>query len=160
MRGTKIPADVAFVGEAPGRSENRMGKPFVGDSGNLLNSLIADIKEEWDFTYVILNMVGCIPMEEDGSLRMPHVKEMKACAPRLQDLITLSKPKLIIALGQVSGTHLQRYLPSTGKRTRSTIPIVKVNHPAWILRINSEATKCFEYDRALTKILDAMEEHL
>jgi len=126
----QTPADVLFIGEAPGKSENLMGFPFVGPSGNLLEKAIT-ITSTWAGArprYYITNTVACWPRDEEGNTRPPEDDEVMACAARLEDEIRAVKPKRIIFVGNVAEKHLsKRY---TGKR---------ILHPAYLLRRGRES---------------------
>jgi uracil-DNA glycosylase family 4 len=88
-------ADIMFVGEAPGKDENREGVPFVGKSGQLLRSLCAEAGIEWEQSF-ITNIVGCQPPKN----RDPSGDEKKACLPRVFELIYLVDPILLVVVGK------------------------------------------------------------
>lgn len=131
-RGT-IPCDVLFVGEAPGQSEDTLGRPFVGPAGKLLDRMIAEARqtayEDGNTTIDALriaftNLVCCLPLGEDGhKLAEPDEKAIKACSSRLQEFIRIADPKLIVCVGKLPAKHVIT--------DRSKIEIV---HPAAILR--------------------------
>lgn len=128
-----ISAQIVFVGEAPGAEEDKMGRPFVGKSGMLLNELIRKTgfnrRQVW-----IGNMVKCRPPEN----RDPMVDEIRACVPYLNRQIALIKPRVIVTLGRVA---MEYYLP--GKkisdehghpyRVKNSI-VFPVYHPSAALR--------------------------
>ncbi len=82
-----VPCDVFFIGEAPGASENVLGKAFVGPAGHLLDRQIEQAgggAYKQGFT----NLVGCIPLGEDGSKTSePPEESILACAPRVLELL-------------------------------------------------------------------------
>jgi len=129
-----IPAEIMFIGEAPGDSENILGKPFVGPAGDLLDSLLSDLNA-FDhhvhsigrITYCITNVIACIPLNENGDTRVPKKKEIEACSPRLVEFIKIVKPKLIVTLGKVAKKNLPDYIIKQG------IPVRSVVHPAHLL---------------------------
>lgn len=135
-----IPCDILFIGEAPGKSENASGKPFVGPSGKLLGEMVREAQEElkdirmgdgFEFTYGITNIVACIPWNnsEDGQrkgVRPPTKEEVEACEPRLALTIKKVQPKAIILLGKTSEAYADD-LPAN-------IPILKLQHPAYVIR--------------------------
>jgi DNA polymerase len=94
-------ASIMFVGEAPGRSEDLEGRPFVGSAGKLLDSLLSSIGVERDGVY-ITNVVKCRP---PGN-REPFDSEVRACNPYLRRQISIIKPKIIVALGRIAGRTL------------------------------------------------------
>jgi uracil-DNA glycosylase family 4 len=94
-------ASIMFVGEAPGRSEDLEGRPFVGSAGKLLDSLLSSIGVERGSVY-ITNVVKCRP---PGN-REPFDSEVRACNPYLRRQISMIKPKIIVALGRIAGRTL------------------------------------------------------
>lgn len=86
---------VIFVGEAPGRDEDEMGKPFVGAAGKLLTQLIESMGYRREEFY-ITNVVKCRP---PGN-RDPLEEEIEACLPYLIEQIMLIRPKVIVTLGR------------------------------------------------------------
>jgi uracil-DNA glycosylase family 4 len=94
-------ASIMFVGEAPGRSEDLEGRPFVGSAGKLLDSLLSSIGVERGSVY-ITNVVKCRP---PGN-REPFDSEVRACNPYLRRQISIIKPKIIVALGRIAGRTL------------------------------------------------------
>lgn len=87
-------ADLMFVGEAPGASEDQQGLPFVGRAGQLLNHLLAEIGIERSDVF-ITNVICCRP---PGN-RDPLPEEIDACKPYLFRKIELIEPKVICTLG-------------------------------------------------------------
>lgn len=103
-RGSPNPL-IVFVGEAPGFEEDKIGKPFVGASGKLLEKWIDELGlDEKD--YAILNVVKCIPLDKDGQIRRPTLEEIGICGEWLDIQLVLLEPKLIIALGHVASVYL------------------------------------------------------
>jgi DNA polymerase len=94
-------ASVMFVGEAPGRSEDLEGRPFVGSAGKLLDSLLSSISVERGSVY-ITNVVKCRP---PGN-REPSDEEVRACNGYLRRQISIIKPRVIVALGRIAGRTL------------------------------------------------------
>ena len=89
-----VNADVLFIGEAPGRSEDETGKPFCGRSGALLDAVLlgAGISREEVF---ITSIVKCRPPEN----RDPKAFEIEACSGWLEQQVDLIAPKVICTLG-------------------------------------------------------------
>lgn len=128
----KIPCDCLFVGEAPGVSENVLGKPFVGPAGKLLDRVIAktiDPKYRLGFT----NLVGCIPLDDNNEkLKQPSAKSIKACKPRLEDIIHICKPTVLVCVGSLAAKNLTvGYIEETFGFVHS---VIETLHPAAILR--------------------------
>lgn len=133
-RGT-YPCDLLFVGEAPGVSEDAIGIPFVGPAGHLLDHIIRQGVLPV-YSYAITNLVCCIPRGEDGrKVQEPDDEAIKKCSDRLKEFVELCQPRLVVAVGKQSSDYLEPgYRHSI--RFSYPIPIVKVIHPAAILRIN------------------------
>ncbi|MDB6019036.1 MAG: phage polymerase-related protein [Pedosphaera sp.] len=94
----KANAKVMIIGEAPGRSEDQTGRPFVGNSGKFLDQVLAGTGfERSDF--FITNIVKCRP----PSNRTPRTSEIETCTSLyLFNQISLINPKLIVLLGLVA----------------------------------------------------------
>lgn len=90
-------AKIMFIGEAPGRIEDEIGRPFVGRAGELLNELIefAGLKRENVF---ITSPIKCRPPKN----RKPKASEIEACLPYLQKQIGIVNPKIIVLLGNTA----------------------------------------------------------
>src|SRR3954447_24182071 len=87
-------AELMFVGEAPGKNEDLQGKPFVGQAGQLLDKLLAEIGMDRSQVF-IANVLKCRP---PGN-RDPLPEEIEECKPYLMRQIALIEPKLICTLG-------------------------------------------------------------
>src|SRR3954471_6234572 len=87
-------ADLMFVGEAPGATEDQQGKPFVGRAGRLLDELLAEIELSRRDVF-IANILMCRP---PGN-RDPLPEEIDECKPYLMRKIELIEPKVICTLG-------------------------------------------------------------
>ncbi len=96
-------ADLMFVGEAPGATEDKTGIPFTGAAGKFLDELLGSINIKREETY-ITNMVKVRP---PGN-RDPKDEELLAYKPWLDEEILLVKPKLIVTLGRFS---MGKFLP-------------------------------------------------
>lgn len=90
-------ADVMFVGEAPGRSEDRYGEPFVGMAGRRLNEALEKAGIARGSTY-ITNVVKCRPPDN----RVPNDAEKAACSVFLEEEIHLINPRMICILGNTA----------------------------------------------------------
>jgi uracil-DNA glycosylase family 4 len=88
-------ADLMFVGEGPGFHEDRLGEPFVGQAGKLLNELLGTISLSREDVY-IANVVKCRPPEN----RDPLPDEIAACSPNLMEQIGVIRPRVICTLGR------------------------------------------------------------
>jgi DNA polymerase len=99
-------ADLMFVGEAPGASEDEQGLPFVGRAGKLLNQLLGEIGLEREQTFVV-NVLKCRP---PGN-RDPQPIEIENCRSYLLSQVELIEPSIICSLGNFS-TKLLRGDPT------------------------------------------------
>jgi DNA polymerase len=90
-------AELVFIGEAPGKHEDEKGLPFVGASGEYLNSLLADIGLSREQVY-ITNIVKYRPPEN----RDPIQSEKEAFLPYLLKQLEIIKPNIIVTLGRHS----------------------------------------------------------
>lgn len=120
-------ADIMLIAEAPGGQEDQQGIPFVGRSGEILDSLLRDcglIREE----IYITNIVKCHP---PGN-RDPQDEEKEACFPYLKYETYFLKPKIIVCLGRVAA---QRIISADFRITRQ--------HGTWIYRKNCALTATY-----------------
>lgn len=124
-----------FIGEAPGRDEDKQGKPFVGRAGQLLTKIIESMQLTRDNVY-ITNVAKCRPPEN----RTPLPIESETCKNLiLFKEIDIIKPKIICALGATALRGLWGNEMSMSK-VRGTflefngIPVMPTYHPAYLLR--------------------------
>jgi uracil-DNA glycosylase len=129
-------AEIVFIGEAPGYNEDRLGRPFVGPAGALLDELLALIGLSRQSVY-IANVVKCRPPAN----RDPLPGEILACKPWLDRQLDMIAPRVVVTLGRFS---LARYLPneSIGKvhgrpRRMDSIVCFPMYHPAAALHQGS-----------------------
>lgn len=132
-------ADLLVLGEAPGRDEDRIGKPFVGRAGQLLDRMLAAINRSRTENVLISNVIYWRP---PGN-RTPTPMETAVCRPFVERLIELTAPKAVVLAG---GAPLQAMLGVTGiMRTRGVwreietasdakFPALPIFHPAFLLR--------------------------
>ena len=90
-------ARLMFIGEGPGQEEDRLGRPFVGRSGELLTRMIHAIGLERSEVY-ICNIVKCRPPQN----RNPQPDEAAACLPYLRAQFALVRPQVVALLGKVA----------------------------------------------------------
>jgi DNA polymerase len=90
-------ADLMFIGEAPGANEDRLGLPFVGAAGKLLDKLLGEIGMQREDVFVA-NTIKCRPPDN----RDPHPNEIEACRSYLDQQIELIEPIVICTLGNFS----------------------------------------------------------
>jgi DNA polymerase len=89
--------EVVFVGEGPGFHEDRLGRPFVGQAGALLEDLLKSVDWRRDEVF-ITNVVKCRPPEN----RDPEPEEIAACGPYLTRQLAALDPALVVTLGRFS----------------------------------------------------------
>lgn len=94
---------ILFVGEGPGGEEDKLGRPFVGAAGKLLDRILAAAALGRDEVY-IANVVKCRP---PGN-RQPKQDEIETCLPLLQGQVSLIDPAIIVCLGAVASRTLIR----------------------------------------------------
>ena len=128
-------ARLIFVGEGPGRDEDKIGKPFVGEAGKLLTKIIENGMGLTREDVYICNVVKCRPPRN----RDPERDEIETCIPFLKQQLSIIRPEAICILGRISG---QALLGGDFKITRERgtwhsymdIPVMPTYHPAYILR--------------------------
>lgn len=95
-----LPCDILVLGEAPGETEDKLGEPFVGQSGTVLNYML-QISVPHNFSYFITNTVACRPTA-NGKNRKPTCEEQANCFPQASKLIEIAAPKFALVLGGVA----------------------------------------------------------
>jgi len=127
-------AELMFIGEAPGANEDRMGLPFVGQAGKLLDKLLAEIGLNRQDVF-IANTLKCRPPDN----RDPHPNEIEACQDYLRRQVELIEPSVICSLGNfatkllradstgISRLHGREELRLIGSRAVRLYPLY---HPA------------------------------
>lgn len=89
-----VGSDIAVVGEAPGRSEDKEGRPFIGDAGILLQYLLKEADLPYD-DIAFLNACQCYP----GDLHNPTLSHINACRPWMRGQIAFIAPRFVITVG-------------------------------------------------------------
>ncbi len=128
-------AEWLLVGEAPGAEEDRLGEPFVGQAGKLLDNMLFSIGLQRGRNVYIANVLKCRP---PGN-RNPEPDEVAKCAPHLLRQVALIRPKLIVAMGRFAAQTLlgtDATIASLRGRTHryAGVPLVVTYHPAYLLR--------------------------
>jgi uracil-DNA glycosylase len=133
-----VPADVAFVGIAPGRlGGDRTGIPFSGDrSGQLLRQMIAHARLERVF---ITNLVRCNPRDGQGRNRDPDAAEIANCRPHLRAEFAVARPRIVVCLGRIAWRELAGrsvpFRPAGGKPVLvDGLVLFPMYHPAFVNR--------------------------
>ncbi len=138
-------AEWLFVGEAPGANEDRLGEPFVGDAGKLLDAILAAIGLARGNNVFIANVLKSRP---PGN-RDPKPEEVAACLPFLERQIELIQPRLIVALGRFAAQSLLATDTPIGRLRGQVhryhgVPLVVTYHPAYLLRNPMDKAKVWE----------------
>lgn len=124
---------IMFIGEGPGETEDRFGRPFIGNAGQLLDRLIERLGYSRESVF-IGNIVKCRPPNN----REPAPDEVAACLPYLARQIEILRPRVIVCLGKTALVHLLGVdQPISKARGRvfhyREIPVVPTFHPSYIL---------------------------
>jgi DNA polymerase len=148
-----INPDIMFIGEAPGETEDALGKPFVGKAGQILEKIIEKMGYQRQSVF-IGNIVKCRP---PGN-RVPLKDEAAACAPFLTAQILWLKPKVIVCLGKTAVNYLLNNDQPIGKLRGKqlmygTIPVIPTFHPSYILHQQSRE----DIHRAKCQVWDDMQ---
>ena len=154
-------ARIMFVGEAPGGDEDRIGRPFVGRAGQLLDRMLAAIG--LDRTQVFIANV--VPWRPPGN-RTPTPQETAVCLPFVRRQIALCAPRLLVCLG---GSATQTLLGVKEGITRARgvwrayqgddgpeIPALPMFHPAYLLRTPAAKRQAWADLRKLRQAVDAL----
>ncbi|MFC1760009.1 uracil-DNA glycosylase [Candidatus Neomarinimicrobiota bacterium] len=148
-------ANLMLVGEAPGAEEDRLGEPFVGRAGKLLDKILAAINRSRAKDVYICNVLKCRPPNN----RDPLASEVEQCELYLLKQIAIMRPKLIVALGRVAGTTLLK-IEQPLKDMRGKLhdyfgtPLIVTYHPAALLRNSNFKTATWEDFKWIRSILD------
>jgi uracil-DNA glycosylase len=146
-------AEVMIVGEAPGASEDKQGRPFVGRAGKLLDELLAAAGLEREQVY-ITNVVKARPPKN----RDPRADEVAHHMPWLETQLALIQPRLVVPLGRHALAHFTDAAKISEvhgtlviERNRALFPMY---HPAAALHNQSLRNTLFDDARALAAALD------
>ena len=135
-------SDVIFVGEAPGKNEDKNGEPFIGVAGKKLSAALEGAGISRDKVY-ITNIVKCRPPKN----RVPKTNERETCQDYLKQEIAIIKPKLICILGNTAFNSLlggSEIMKFRGK-------IVQKNNQLYFLTVHPAATI---YNQKLIDVLN------
>ena len=138
-------AQIMLVGEAPGAQEERLGEPFVGPAGQLLDKILKAMGLDRTSVY-ITNLCKFRPLvagDQGTSNREPTGAEMNACMEYLLEEIAIIQPRVIIALGKTAAEGLlQRDVAITRLRGQwqefQGIPLMPTFHPSYLKRKEDE----------------------
>ncbi|MDA7841382.1 uracil-DNA glycosylase [Gammaproteobacteria bacterium] len=150
-------SNIMIIGEAPGREEDEVGRPFIGRAGKLLNEFLKSIDLNRDSVFIV-NTIKCRPPEN----RDPEASEINACSDYLDQQINIIKPKVLVLLGKIAANRLiGEDMPMSELRLKKffidkyDIPIIVFYHPAYILRSPSQKKKVWDDLQYLKGIIDS-----
>ena len=147
----KQDSNIMIIGEAPGADEDRIGKPFVGQAGKLLDKMLSFIELDRKVNFYITNLVFWRP---PGN-RTPSRQEIEICLPYTRKHIEIIKPKLLILLGNVASQSILKTKDGINiirnkdnfyenEVSKMKIPVKAVFHPAYLLRNPYEKKKMWD----------------
>jgi len=148
-------SDVIFVGEAPGRNEDKNGEPFVGIAGQRLNLALENVGVSRESIY-ITNVVKCRPPNN----RVPTISERNTCQDYLQKEISIIKPKIICILGNTAfnsilgGSEITKYRGKIVKKDKqfyflTVHPAATIYNQELITVLKEDIAKLFDLIREL-----------
>jgi uracil-DNA glycosylase family 4 len=135
-------AKIFFIGEGPGETEDRSGRPFVGRAGELLDKMIAGMGLRREQVF-IANIVKCRPPNN----RVPMPDEVATCTPYLERQLEIIRPHVIVTLGLPALKYMMNDPKLTMGRSRGQwrewrgIKLMPTFHPAYVLRQYTEETR-------------------
>ena len=146
-------ARLCVLGEAPGADEDRIGEPFVGAAGQLLNKILAACSLSREEVY-ILNVLKCRP---PGN-RNPAPDEAQKCRQFLDRQLQLIQPDFICCLGAVAAQNLLKTTLPIGKMRGELhdyqgIKVLCTYHPAYLLRNPSAKRLAWDDMKLLMKAM-------
>jgi len=147
-----------IIGEGPGQKEDELGKPFVGDAGNLLNKMLRAIKIQREKIY-ITNVVNYKPPNN----RKPEQSEINRYSEYLKEHIAIIDPKILILTGS---TAMEAILGSNKKISKErgqwkeviirkkNYKVIVTFHPAYLLRKSDQKKFSWEDLKIIRKEID------
>jgi uracil-DNA glycosylase family protein len=160
-------ARVVMVGEQPGDQEDRVGRPFVGPAGQILDQALEAAGIDRSVVYVT-NVVKHFKWEPRGKRRLhqrPDREEVATCLPWFEAEIAAVQPRVIVCLGATAAQALLgsdfRVTRQRGQLLASTLgpPIMATVHPSSILRAADEPSRRLAMDQFIAD-LRLIREHL
>jgi len=129
-----VDAQIFFIGEGPGETEDHTGRPFVGRAGELLNKMIGGMGLRRE-QVMIANVVKCRPPNN----RVPAPDEVATCTPYLERQLEIIRPRAIVTLGLPATQYMLQTKMSMGKMRGNWhswrgIKLMPTYHPAYVLR--------------------------
>ena len=154
-------SNIMIIGEAPGAEEDRLGKPFCGASGKLLDKMLASINLDRNNVYI----TNVIPWRPPGN-RTPNENEINLMKPFLMRHIEIVAPKMLVSVGgsaskailNIEGGILRyRGVWKEIKLSNSLIiPIIPTLHPAYLLRAPNQKKLAWEDLKSIRSKLEKL----
>ena len=152
-------AKVMLIGEAPGADEDRLGLPFVGASGRLLDRMLLSIGLDRSTVYI----TNVVPWRPPGN-RKPELAEVELCLPFITRHIELIDPAILVFLGGAPASALLarqdaisrlrgRWLDYSSSGLARPIPAMPTFHPAYLLRTPAHKREAWHDFLAISKRL-------
>lgn len=139
-------ADLMFIGEAPGVSEDDSGKIFVGRAGDILTNIIEKVLGLKKEDVYLANVLKCRPPEN----RVPAMDEVSSCKPYIMQQIQMVNPKIIVTLGSTSYHHLTGEYETNISKIRGEVlslgnaKLIPTYHPNFLLRNPSSKKEVYQ----------------
>lgn len=137
-------ASLCLIGEAPGRKEAFMGRPFVGPSGQLLDTLLEDAGGTRDEVFCTNAVLCRPPLDDDNANTKPPAAAVKACARRLDAEIRAHQSAVLVPLGATAVRAVMKVEDSITSLLGQTLwsptydlPVLPTVHPAAALHTGS-----------------------
>ncbi len=150
---------IMLIGEAPGEGEDRIGRPFVGRAGQLLDRMLSAIGLDRQKVYI----ANIVPWRPPGN-RTPTLQETQICLPFIERQIDLADPEYLVCLG---GSAARALLSVHGgimrargswfpypRQTGRDIQALAMLHPAFLLRQPAHKRFAWADMRALARVLE------
>ena len=149
-------ARIVFVGEAPGREEDKTGIAFIGRAGKLLDEMLAEVGLNRQLVY-ICNTLKCRPPNN----RDPQESEKAICRPYLRTQLSLISPDIIVCLGKHAASELLGTDEAMGRLRGRIFPYEGMQalvtyHPAYYLRNMSQRVHGEADFKQLRKLFDEL----
>ena len=153
-------AEVLFVGEGPGQSEDEQGLPFVGRSGQLLDKYLFAIDLDRNKNCYIANIVKCRPPRN----RDPLPEESEACMPWLREQFRILRPRIVVCLGRIAAQRMIRTGFSVTREhgvfvDKGGVAFMGTFHPAALLRQPQNKPAAFADFAALREKIQEVCDH-
>ncbi|MBI5561161.1 MAG: uracil-DNA glycosylase [Deltaproteobacteria bacterium] len=137
------PSRIMIIGEAPGRDETRLERPFVGRAGRFFVGIIEDVLGRERKDVYISNVVKIWPRipTKRGRTRPPTEFEKKFFLPCLYDEIAAVNPRVVVTVGKTALSALfpsGKFVPNRWVKDKRGFSLMPVYHPAYILRRQRE----------------------